>query len=257
MTKYHFWKPLRKALSPAFTNKASLSFVPIFVKNFSKLNNDLEQFADTGHVVDVGKPIINTVLQIILESNFDHDKPDDRITSDALEMVEDNISERLFNPRYHPEWLYRLSKLYGPDKKLFTEIGKAFREIYQSRAKKLEQGHPPKHIFIDELLRFVKDYSDKQAEEILFDNAVTIFAAGYETAALTVAYAILLLGMYPSVDAKLQEELKMHYKEGGEINADLFKKLVYLDMVVKETLRLFPSAPISIRQAVEDTPIGE
>lgn len=243
-------------MSPAFTNKASLSFIPIFAKNFTKLANDLEKFVDTNQVIDVGKSVIDTGVQIILETNFDYDQSDDRITASKLEILEDNISERMFNVRYHPNLLYRWSKLYKPDKRLFTEMSDAFKDIYQRRTSKLEKGEAPRHIFIDELFRFVKSYESNQCEEILFDNAVTIFAAGYETAALTVSYAILMLAMHPEIDSKVDEELKKHYNPDNGIDSELLKKLQHLDIVVKETLRLFPAAPLSVRETLEDTFVG-
>lgn len=59
-----------------------------------------------------------------------------------------------------------------------------------------------------------------------------------------------MLAMHPEVDKKLEIELIENYKLNEPIDYDLIKRLKYLDMVVKETMRLFPASPISPRESV-------
>lgn len=66
-----------------------------------------------------------------------------------------------------------------------------------------------------------------------------------------------MLAMHPEVDHKLNQELKENFKVGDQIDHTLLKKLPYLDMVFKETLRLFPTVPIVLRQANAEKYIGE
>lgn len=68
-----------------------------------------------------------------------------------------------------------------------------------------------------------------------------------------------MLALHPEVDLKVFEELTKCLKgqETAPIDYNLIKKLTYLDLVIKETLRLFPTVPIVLRQAVKDEHIGE
>lgn len=63
--------------------------------------------------------------------------------------------------------------------------------------------------------------------------------------------------MHPEVDQQLIQELKENFKVGDQIDHALLKRLSYLNMVFKETLRLFPTVPIVLRQANSDKYIGK
>lgn len=99
-------------------------------------------------------------------------------------------------------------------------------------------------------------YSTEQKlpnDSVLIENMMTIFAAVYETAALSISYAILMLALHPEIDSKVEKEIFEHYKLGDEITYEMLKKLTYMDMVIKETLRLFPPAPITLRENLSPT----
>lgn len=69
------------------------------------------------------------------------------------------------------------------------------------------------------------------------------------------AYACLALAIHPEVDAKLEAELKENFHSDDDVDYDLVKRLPYLDMVFKETLRLFPPAPAFPREALKDVKV--
>lgn len=71
------------------------------------------------------------------------------------------------------------------------------------------------------------------------------------------SYAILMLAMHPKVDEKLYNEITEYFKVGDDLNYDMVKRMPYLDMVVKEVLRLFPAVPGTVRETLSDTFIGE
>lgn len=72
---------------------------------------------------------------------------------------------------------------------------------------------------------------------------------------MAIAYTCLALAIHPEVDAKLEAELKQNFQPGDTIDFDLLKRLPYLDMVLKESLRLFPPAPAFPREALYDIEI--
>lgn len=72
---------------------------------------------------------------------------------------------------------------------------------------------------------------------------------------MSIAYACLALAIHPDVDAKLEAELRENYQHGDPLDYELLKRLPYLDMVFKETLRLFPPAPVFPREALCDTEV--
>src|SRR5262249_19657574 len=91
--------------------------------------------------------------------------------------------------------------------------------------------------------------SDRQVR----DEVLTLFFAGHETTAVTGTWALFLLSEHPAPPARGDEEVKAL---GGRTPgvADL-GKLSYLLRVIKETLRLYPAAPMFDRVAKEDVEI--
>lgn len=59
-----------------------------------------------------------------------------------------------------------------------------------------------------------------------------------------------MLAMHPDVDQRLEQELMANYKSDEPVDYDLLKRLEYLDMVVKETMRLFSASPVSPRESI-------
>ncbi len=89
--------------------------------------------------------------------------------------------------------------------------------------------------------------SDQQAR----DEVITIFFAGHETTATALTWAFYLLSQHPDVEARLREEVNTILAGRVPTFADL-PKLEYLHRVLQETLRLYPSAYLFARQAVND-----
>lgn len=79
---------------------------------------------------------------------------------------------------------------------------------------------------------------------------------GYETTSTALSYVTYALATHPDVQQKLQEEIDAHFNPETESEMppyDLLSNMEYLDMVIRETLRMYPIAPIVVnRQASED-----
>jgi cytochrome P450 len=87
------------------------------------------------------------------------------------------------------------------------------------------------------------------------DEVLTILSAGYDTTALAVTWAWVLLSQYPEVEARMQAEIDAIVGSAAPAAADL-PCLRYVGWVVAETLRLYPSAWAIAREAQCDTQIG-
>jgi len=87
--------------------------------------------------------------------------------------------------------------------------------------------------------------SDKQ----LRDEVVTIFVAGHETTAVLLTWVFYLLSQHPDVESRLHAELTAVLGGRAPSMADV-PNLRIARMVIDETLRLYPPAWITNRQAV-------
>ena len=90
----------------------------------------------------------------------------------------------------------------------------------------------------------------------LRDELVTLLVAGHETTATSLSWTFERILAEPRVARKLDDELHSVIGEGRPIEAEHVPKLEYLDAVIKETLRLRPILPITVRKLAADYPIA-
>lgn len=80
--------------------------------------------------------------------------------------------------------------------------------------------------------------------------------AGYETTSTALGYATYILATHPEEQRKLQEHIDAHFEPENEDimpSYEIVSEMDYLDMFIREVLRMFPIAPSSInRQCAED-----
>jgi cytochrome P450 len=93
------------------------------------------------------------------------------------------------------------------------------------------------------------------SDQQLRDELTTMMVAGLDTTALALSWAFYLLSQNPDAARALREELDQVL--GGRVPgfADL-PRLAHTEMVVKETMRLYPSVWLIGREAIRDCEIG-
>lgn len=80
-------------------------------------------------------------------------------------------------------------------------------------------------------------------DEEVIGEAMTLFVAGHETQARTLAWTLFLLEQHPHVLAELVEE-NTSVLRGAPPSADDVSNMPLLDRVVKESMRILPAAPV-------------
>lgn len=107
----------------------------------------------------------------------------------------------------------------------------------------------------DDLLSMLVELTDEEGrgmdDKQLRDEVLTLLLAGHETTALTMTFVFHLLGTHEDEDDALAEEVQRVLGDRTPTLEDL-PKLVRVEQVVKEALRLYPPAAVLARQAIED-----
>ncbi|XP_030469073.1 cytochrome P450 714C2-like [Syzygium oleosum] len=93
--------------------------------------------------------------------------------------------------------------------------------------------------------------SNISADKFIVDNCKNIYFAGHETTAITASWCLMLLAAHPHWQARVRAEV-LEIFGGGILDSDKLRGMKTLTMVVHETLRLYPPAVFSIREALED-----
>lgn len=94
------------------------------------------------------------------------------------------------------------------------------------------------------------------APDEIRDEVATLFMAGHETTAATLAWALFLLAQCPAAETRLQAELKQRLAGRAPEFADL-EALAYTRAVIAEALRLYPPIPMLLRAALGADRVGE
>jgi cytochrome P450 len=93
-------------------------------------------------------------------------------------------------------------------------------------------------------------------ESLIIATAVVILIAGYETTGTTMGFMFWLLATNPDVQEKVQAEIDEAYENtnttDGIPDYNTIQHLEYLDMVIHETLRMFPPVGVSFRECTAD-----
>lgn len=106
------------------------------------------------------------------------------------------------------------------------------------------------------LMAAMHEDGSQMTERQLRDETMTLFVAGHETTALTLAWTWYLLGENVAAETRLHEELR-GVLGGRPAEVGDLEKLPFLHAVVLESLRLFPPAFIMARMNVEPVHFGE
>ncbi|XP_059641239.1 cytochrome P450 71A9-like [Cornus florida] len=154
-------------------------------------------------------------------------------------------------------WFNKFSGLEERVEKNFNKLDRFYDKVLEEH---LDPKRPkPEHEdLVDVLLRVQKDPSqvirlnDEQIKAVITD----MFIAGTDTSSATLVWIMTEVIRNPSVMRKAQEEVRDAVKGKGKVEESDISKLVYLNLVIKETLRLHPPVPLLVpRETTESCTI--
>jgi cytochrome P450 len=105
------------------------------------------------------------------------------------------------------------------------------------------------------LLRARDEDGSQMDDRQLRDEVMTLFLAGHETTALTLAWTWYLIGKHPEVEKRFHAELDEVLSGREATMADL-RRLKFTEQIAKECMRLYPPAYGLGREAIDDCEIG-
>ncbi|KAI4772493.1 cytochrome P450 monooxygenase [Aureobasidium sp. EXF-8846] len=91
----------------------------------------------------------------------------------------------------------------------------------------------------------------------IVDQLLTFLAAGHETTATAMTWAVYVLGKFPDVQKKLREELRASdlpdiRDTTAQITPEQIEQISYLHAVTNEVLRYYCPVPMTLRVAAKD-----
>ncbi|XP_055640626.1 cytochrome P450 4c21-like isoform X2 [Toxorhynchites rutilus septentrionalis] len=170
------------------------------------------------------------------------------------------ITRRIMSPHLYWEVLYNLTPTSKQEESLRREAYKVGQRILDdaialkvensSESREEDYYRKPK-IFMDQLLESI-DGRTFERDEILH-NIYTMIAAGTDTSGTELIYICQMLAMHPDMQERVyQEMVRVFPEDDAPPTAETLKQLEYMEMFIKESLRLFPIAPHIMREAYAD-----
>lgn len=120
----------------------------------------------------------------------------------------------------------------------------------------LESKRPKEEVLIDRLEQMVFKTGEID-HATMMNNIDTFLFASNDTTTNVMANSILMMAMHPTVQERTFQEVLEILPSSGAITAEDLSKLVYLEMVIKETMRLIPVAPIVTRTCEEELQVDQ
>ncbi|KAK7863476.1 hypothetical protein R5R35_010512 [Gryllus longicercus] len=272
------WHTHRKMITPTFHFKILDGFLDVFVEKSEILTKKLMAVAG-GDSFDVYPYITHCALDIICETAMGtqigaQDQKQSEYVKAIYEISELTL-QRAMRPWLHPDVIfyrtdrgrrYRrcLQVLHGFTTKVIQERREALRDAGSNApggdgaADDQDDflGKKKRLAFLDLLLE-ASENGTKLSDQDIREEVDTFMFEGHDTTTAGICWSLLLLGEHQDVQAKVAEELDAIF-DGSERAATMrdVQEMKYLERVVKEALRLYPSVPFVGRALPEDAHVA-
>ncbi|CAG9768802.1 unnamed protein product [Ceutorhynchus assimilis] len=257
------WKKDRRLMSPLFLKRNILQYFPVILKHTKILVNILEEkinlptFDIEFYICKAGTDFVNESL-LGLKSNNQGGKNDEFLIQ--IRRAYELIHKRIIKPWLQIDSLYGYSYSYLKQKEAQDVIHGFFYKVLIETKKShrhLGQKDISFRTILEQLLDIRDEIADFATDEEIIHHLVTLYSASEHTVTNTCSFTLVLLGMYPDYQQKVAEEIRNVVGFTDDIQEQHLDKLDYLEMVIKEVLRLFPIVPFIVRQANQETELDK
>jgi cytochrome P450 len=242
-----FWRGQRKLVQPAFHRERIATYAKLMVEFTERM---LRSWA-AGEIRDVQEDMMSLTLEIVAKALFDAEISNDsaqvRMAMETLMRAFALRTASLVSP---PHWIP--TPMNVKVERAVRRLERTLLNIITDRRKRGED----RGDLLSMLLRAQDVESGRQmSDEQLRDEVMTLFMAGHETTANTLAWAWFLLSGHPEAEAGLHAELTQVLGDRSPSLGDL-PRLRYAENIINETLRIYPTVWMLGREAIAPVELG-
>ncbi|XP_012855748.1 PREDICTED: cytochrome P450 71A9-like [Erythranthe guttata] len=251
-----YWREIRKlVVLELMTAKRVQSFGNIRVDEVAQMMDRIIYSQKNKNLVDLSSLAFllsnNVVCRVALGTMGSVDENGNgSVFQDVLGETQHLVGE--FNVADYFPGLAWVNRFNGVDKRLeknFQALDRFLDRVIQEHLDPVRI-KPDVEDIIDVLLGIQKDsrhtWMALNHEHIKGVLLVDIFSAGTDTSATAIEWTMTELVRNPTVKQKVQQEVRQVAKGKTKVEETDLPKLAYLKLVIKESLRLHPPAPLMI-----------
>ncbi|XP_016948831.1 cytochrome P450 4d1 [Drosophila biarmipes] len=271
------WHRRRKIITPAFHFRILEPYVEIFDRQSRRLVDQLRLRSSSGQErINLGEAIHLCTLDAICETamgvSINAQSNADSEYVQAVKTISMVLHKRMFNILYRFDLTYMLTPLARAEKKAldvlhqFTEkiivqrreeIIRGGNETGNGNSEDADVGAKRKMAFLDILLQSTIDERPLSNLDIR-EEVDTFMFEGHDTTSSALMFFFYNIATHPEAQRKCFEEIRsvVGQDKSTPVTYDLLNQLSYVDLCIKETLRMYPSVPLLGRKVLEDCEIN-
>ncbi|KAG5681841.1 hypothetical protein PVAND_011249 [Polypedilum vanderplanki] len=243
------WEHHRKILKNSFSSQMLQNIIPIFDERSSHYIKRLNEKVDCDDF-DIYQIVAGCTLESLLQGNLNMTRDFyENEYFDDVEKLKHCTMERMFQPWLGYEKLYKMTKLYKKCHQAYASTVALADEVVNANHHLRIADELKNRNVISQLLNVRNNFTDNEIK----DELITFIIVAHETTALTLSGVILMLAIHKDVQEKVFSEIREVVNSNeGMIDIETLHKLTYLEMVIKETMRIFPVVPAFGREATDE-----
>ncbi len=238
------WASERQRLNPLFSPTATEDYAGAIHDAVQAGVDEIAARVAADPRVDLGAAMLRLTMRVISRAAFGVDlgHGHDEVTW-ALSCAFNHVAASITNPMRMPEFVpTRANRDYRRADAIIEDFIAAL--IDNAKA------HPDATSMNGKIMAAL----DGIPRELLRDEVISLYFAGFETTARTMTFLMFELGRNPELHARARREAKGFSRPDGALS--VLKQLPLCCEVVNETLRLYPPVAMLGRQPAADCEIG-
>lgn len=264
------WKSRRRLFTPAFHFRILDDFTPSINTQSMILADILGKKSLEHNGVDVVPKVTLCTLDIVCETimgkviNAQSNEGSEYVK--AVNRLGELFIERILTPLATIEMFYKMTSngrdfyrclniLHSFTRRVIRERKSALKDDFDKGLLVNDEGEDigkstkTKKPFLDLLL--IEHFKDDKniTEEDIREEVDTFMFEGHDTTAVGISWALFLIGHSPVEQQKVHDELDFIFGDDTErhVTHEDMKEMKYLECVIKESQRIYPSVPFYTR----------
>eukprot|EP01018_Ginkgo_biloba_P017138 Gb_35763 [translate_table: standard] len=259
------WVGQRRLINPAFHAESLKSMFPIVVASAASMLDNWRSSVISGQEeIEVSNEFRCLTADIIARTAFGSSYVQGKNVFDMQAEQSTVIIKKFSKFNFISAICFLPTRNNLRAEKLDREIQRSLRQLIFNRENNVKMGKEDN--YGTDLLGLMMAANKKEMNgdkkhlimsiQDIVDNCKTFFFAGHETSSLLLTLTMILLGMHTDWQERARKEV-LDFCKKEYPNAEVLARLKIVNMIIHETLRLYPPVTMLTRQTYKQMKLGD